>query len=201
VSPPSLAGTPRAAATQTRFAELAREARDKCHAHGRTLDDVAGAADAFAFIADAALDLPLPGKGATQARWSALAAVAEVDVTLGRLFEAHADAIAIFAELQGPAADAGQRWAVWAAEGPASTLRARPDGDGWRLSGQKPWCSGAIGATHALVTAESPQGRALFAARVDAGTLSADPATYQGIGLTGTATYTTTFAEAAAGDG
>ena len=35
--------------------------------------------------------MPLPGKGSTGERFASLAAVGAVDVTLGRLFEAHAD--------------------------------------------------------------------------------------------------------------
>jgi alkylation response protein AidB-like acyl-CoA dehydrogenase len=49
----------------------------------------------------------------------------------------------------------GSRWGVWAAEPPSPVLRAVPagPGGGWTLRGTKPWCSGASGSTHALVTA------------------------------------------------
>ena len=49
------------------------------------------------------LDLPLPGSGATWERWAAFADLAGEDLSLARLGEGHADAIAILAELGGPA--------------------------------------------------------------------------------------------------
>ncbi len=198
----SLARGTAADAAQHRFAVLAAEAIGKCAADGRTPEDVDGAAAALAHIAAAALDLALPGAGDTESRWSALAAVASADVALGRLFEAHADAIAILTELGAAPATPAQRWGVWAAEGPASTLKAQPTAGGWRLDGQKPWCSGAVGNTHALVTAEGRDGRALFAVALT-GDLAHDAVvpdqkSWQGIGLTGTATYTVRFDGAAA---
>lgn len=48
-------------------------------------------------------DLPLPGRGRTLERWSALAAVAAEDLSLAKLFEGHTDAIAILAEARPPA--------------------------------------------------------------------------------------------------
>ena len=54
------------------------------------------------WIRSGALDLPLPGGGATATRWNRLAELAETDVTAGRLAEAHLDAVAILAELGGP---------------------------------------------------------------------------------------------------
>ncbi len=198
VATASPAGPQLTAAVQERFTELARAAAGKCEAAGQTLDQVDGASAALASISDAAFELPLPGCGATESRWTALAAVASVDVALGRLFEAHADALAILAELRADSPQAGQRWGVWAAEGPASTVTATPAGDGWRLDGQKPWCSGALGNTHALVTAEGRHGRALFAVALESAAVAADPTSWQGTALTGTATYTVTFAGAPA---
>src|ERR1700690_4308907 len=66
------------------------------------------------------LNLPRPGGGRTRERWAALADLAEEDLSLARLAEGHADALAILAELG--AADLGaasapaeSRWGVWAA--------------------------------------------------------------------------------------
>jgi alkylation response protein AidB-like acyl-CoA dehydrogenase len=111
------------------------------------------------------LDLPLPAHGSTAARWSGLAALGEADLTLARLGEAHADAVAILAELDGPPPPPGSLWGVWAAEPPGATVHAVLDsaGDTWRLSGRKAWCSGARIYTHALVTARSEDGPRLFA--------------------------------------
>lgn len=102
-----------------------------------------------------AREWPLPGSGRTLVRWSLLAGLAVDDLVVARLVEAHADAIAIMAEIEGGRAPvpAGGRWGVWAAEGPGSGLTATALGDGWRLDGVKPWCSGATLLTHALVTA------------------------------------------------
>ena len=44
-------------------------------------------------------DLPLPGAGRTLQRWRVLADVAALDVAAIKLYEGHADAVAILAEL------------------------------------------------------------------------------------------------------
>ena len=72
------------------------------------------------------LDLPLPGSGRTRERWAAFAELAEEDLSLARLGEGHADAVAILAELDGPAPPPGSRWGVWAAHPPGPKLEARP---------------------------------------------------------------------------
>jgi alkylation response protein AidB-like acyl-CoA dehydrogenase len=109
---------------------------------------------------------PLPGQGHTAQRLHLLAQWSAQDVVLGRLLEAHADAIAIIHEL-GAAQDVlgsvpHGRWGVWAA-GPAESLVASSDDGGWRISGSKRWCSGAGMVTNALVDAASPDGQRLFA--------------------------------------
>ena len=114
--------------------------------------------------------LPLPGSGHTLARWRALAAVAEHDLSLAKLYEGHTDALAILAELDGAATDHGvfhkppERvspgdetvWGVWASEAPGGRVSfepATPAADGAvMLTGLKHWCSGARTASHALLT-------------------------------------------------
>ncbi|WP_440066800.1 acyl-CoA dehydrogenase [Streptosporangium sp. OZ121] len=112
------------------------------------------------------LDLPLPGAGQTRRRWEALSSLARRDLSLARLCEGHTDALAILAELAGPAPAAGSRWGVWAAQPPGPSLSARPEAGGWLMSGTKQYCSGARVCTHALVTAEAPDGPRLFAVPV-----------------------------------
>jgi alkylation response protein AidB-like acyl-CoA dehydrogenase len=112
------------------------------------------------------LDLPLPGSGRTRQRWAAFADLAWEDLSLARLGEGHADALAILAELDGPAPPPGSRWGVWAAHPPGPVLGAARSGDGWRLDGTKRYCSGARSCTHALVTATTPDGKRLFAVAV-----------------------------------
>ncbi|QYG91891.1 acyl-CoA dehydrogenase [Iamia sp. SCSIO 61187] len=102
--------------------------------------------------------VPLPGSGATPDRWKALAAWGREDLSVARLVEGHLDARAILAELGHPAPDG--LLGVWAAE--PGRLRARPDGPGWRLEGEKGWCSGSLGLDAALVTATAPDGPRLF---------------------------------------
>ncbi len=199
VSPPDLAGGVADQQARDRLGRAAREATAGARERGHDLDSTSGAGDAFRIIADQVLALPLPGSGQTTARLAALAAVAAVDVTLGRLVEAHADAVAILAELDGPPAQPGQRWAVWAAEGPAATVRAATGpGTATTLSGAKPWCSGATLCTHALVTAAGADGRALYAVELEPQTAHPSSGGWAATGLSGSATETVTFAAAKA---
>ena len=111
-----------------------------------------------------ALELPLPGSGRTLQRWLALAELAADDLVLGRLAEAHTDAVAIQAELGVPAEPG--LWGVWAAEPPSARVEATRRGNGWVLTGRKAWCSGARFLDRALISAHAPDGRRLFAVAV-----------------------------------
>jgi hypothetical protein len=125
-----------------------------------------GAATAAAFaraVGSGRLDLPLPGSGGTAGRWAVLAELAGEDLSLARLAEGHADAVAILAELGAGPPAAGSRWGVWAAQPPGPGLTASRTGRGWRLDGLKQYCSGAHSCTDALVTAVAPDGSRLFA--------------------------------------
>lgn len=112
------------------------------------------------------LDVPLPGSGATWQRWAAFADLAGEDLSLARLGEGHADAIAILAELGGPRPRPGSRWGVWAANPPGSNVTASRQGSMWILDGTKQYCSGARVCTNALVTAAAEDGARLFAVAV-----------------------------------
>jgi len=105
--------------------------------------------------------LPVPGGGATLWRWQLFADVAAQDLTVARILEAHADALAILAEA-GVAPPTG-RWGVFAAEAPGVELTGRRLGAGWVVEGTKPWCSLGGRLDHALVTARVGAGRQLFA--------------------------------------
>ena len=85
---------------------------------------------------------PLPGSGQTIRRFRLLCSLARSDLVLGRLVEAHADAVAITRELNCDIVDEGQRWGVWAAGPPDSVVGSRTGG-GWGIEGTKQWCSGA----------------------------------------------------------
>ena len=126
-------------------------------------------ARAFAVAVESGrLDLPFPGSGKTRERWAAFADLAEEDLSLARLGEGHADAVAILAELNGPRPRAGSRWGVWAANPPGPSLEATRGEAGWRLRGTKQYCSGARTCTHALVTATAADGMRLFAVTTEA---------------------------------
>lgn len=132
---------------------------------------VAGAQDVAqalrALVADGADRLPLPGHGHTLQRWQALAAVAQRDLALVKLFEGHTDALAILHELDAPhLADDGGIWATWCAEPPEARLAFGPSDHGGcvRLRGRKAWCSGAWMADHAVVSGWNPAGEPCLAA-------------------------------------
>src|SRR5438067_12284843 len=104
-----------------------------------------GAATAAAFaeaVESGRLNLPLPGGGRTRERWAVLADLAAEDLSLARLAEGHADALAILAELGVLASPlAGRRLGVRAAQPPGPRLTAsRADGGG-RLDGTKQYRS------------------------------------------------------------
>lgn len=126
-------------------------------------DPVADPVAGLRRLVDGELDrLPLPGHGATLARWRALAAVAACDLTVAKLYEGHTDALAIMAELDMPAPSAGSLWGVWCAEDPAAMLTLH-EADRV-VQGRKAWCSGARGLTHALVSCRDADGAPRLAA-------------------------------------
>jgi hypothetical protein len=101
-------------------------------------------------LKDGCLDLPLPGSGNTALRHWRLAQIARENLELGRLAEAHADALAILHEA-GRNPKEGALYGVWAAEG----------GEGLKIvdgtvSGQKEFCTGAGIVDYALVTVMRP---------------------------------------------
>jgi alkylation response protein AidB-like acyl-CoA dehydrogenase len=149
------------------------------------------------------LELPLPGSGATAQRWRLLAELAEVDITAARVAEAHLDAVAILAELDGKPSQFDELWAVWAAESRDAVLTAYGSGDTVTLDGTKPWCSGAGFCTHALVTARTADGpakgrRGLFAVAVKAQGVRPLPSTWSNSGMAGSDTRSVQFSHSPA---
>lgn len=134
------------------------------------LRELAGSEPAAALqrLVAAGLDrLPLPGQGATLARWRALAAVGAHDLSLAKLFEGHTDALAILHEAGMGDAAAGTTWGPWYAEPSDARLEIgqAPDG-GFVLTGRKAWCSGARTVLHALVSCWNQEGEAMLAGRL-----------------------------------
>jgi hypothetical protein len=156
--------------------------------------DRAAARTAAAFTAavgSGRLDLPLPGGGRTGERWAVLADLAAEDLSLARLAEGHADALAILAELGQGKPPAASRWGVWAAQPPGPGLVACPAGGSWRLDGLKRYCSGARSCTDALVTAAAPDGNRLFA--VSTRDLVPVPGSWPATGMAGSDTLDVQF--------
>lgn len=150
-----------------------------------------------------------PGNGATLDLWEALATVAAHDLSAARAIEPHLDALAILdqAGLGGPAAaspsDASPRaartWGVFAAEGGPDPLVARPSGDGWLLTGTKPWCSLAHRLSDALVSARTLDGqRMLFAVSLSGAGIHTDTSAWHARGLADIASGPVRFSSVAA---
>jgi alkylation response protein AidB-like acyl-CoA dehydrogenase len=151
------------------------------------------------WLREGRLSLPLPGSGSTAQRWRRLTELTAIDVVAGRLAEAHADAIAIMAELGGLAADQNGLWGVWAAEAPDAVVAARRAGDESVLDGTKAWCSGAGLCTHALVTARLPDGRGgLFAVDLRNAAVQPMPSAWRNAGMAESDTRAVRFADAPA---
>jgi alkylation response protein AidB-like acyl-CoA dehydrogenase len=157
----------------------------------------ADAAAAFTAAVEAGeLNLPLPGCGRTAERFAALARLAGEDLSVARLAEGHADALAVLAELGFPPPPRGSRWGVWAAQPPGPSLIADRAGRTWRLSGTKQYCSGARACTDALVTAKATDGDRLFA--VSTAELEPVPGTWPATGMAGSDTLDVRFSGIAA---
>jgi alkylation response protein AidB-like acyl-CoA dehydrogenase len=139
-------------------------------------------ADRFAeLVGSGLLDLPLPGGGRTWERLRGLADVAAGDLSLARLAEGHADALAIADEARIPAPDG--HLGVWAADPPDGRLQATRGGSAWALHGRKRWCSGAELLDAALVTAHSEDGYRLFTVRLDQPGVSVSTADWRAVGM------------------
>jgi alkylation response protein AidB-like acyl-CoA dehydrogenase len=85
------------------------------------------------------------------------------NLSVGRLFEAHVNAVRLLARYGSPSllsravqdATAGSLFGLWVTDGPGNPLRVTPDG---LLMGGKAVCSGAGHVGHAVVTVERPDG-------------------------------------------
>ena len=145
-------------------------------------------------------DLPFPGAGQTLLRWQALAAVSEHDLSLGKLYEGHTDALAVMRELPLERdIAAGDTWGMWAAEGPGARTTVEPRLDG-RLSlhGTKSWCSGAARLSHGLLTAwpMNDAGPQLVRVVMNQDGVTVDSSTWRAVGMAGSASVDVSFSGA-----
>ncbi len=100
------------------------------------------------------LTLPDPARGCTAERHRRLMEIGREDLQIGRVAEAHTDAVAILHEA-GRTEAPGDLYGVWAAEDPASHLALIERGGtpaSYVLSGSKAFCTGATIVDRALVT-------------------------------------------------
>jgi hypothetical protein len=146
--------------------------------------------------------IPLPGQGATWQRWQCLAAVAERDLSLAKLYEGQTDALAILHELNSPfAAAAGRSWGVWAAESLEGRLIIERCTDGQvRLQGTKRWCSGAAGLSHGLLTAwfADGQGPQLVCVNLSQPGVQVDDTAWRAVGMAESTSVSVIFDEVVA---
>lgn len=106
-------------------------------------------------IIEAGVSLPMPGQGDTAKRHRKLLDWGRHDLSAGRLFEAHTDAIAILHQA-GRVPRAGAVYGVWAANRPGARLNVQIEGKGDHdvvISGSKAFCTGVTLCDAALVTA------------------------------------------------
>lgn len=152
-------------------------------------------------LIEAGLDrLPLPGSGRTLERWQVLATVAEMDLSLVKLFEGHTDALAILAELSADAPAQGSVWGTWCAEPPFARVTLFRDQDGrCYLDGTKAWCSGASQLTHAVVSCWNQAGEACLAAvALDQPGVKITTQGWQAVGMAATESVEVEFSRALA---
>jgi len=135
------------------------------------------------------LDVPLPGAGRTDERFERLLGLAAAeDLSVGRLAEAHCDAVAIAAEA-GRVLPAGAIGAVWASRYRGSAMVAERDGAGWRLHGAMRFCSGASVADVAMLDAQTVDGTMqLFEVPLRSGGLEVDTTVWASPALAATGT-------------
>lgn len=147
--------------------------------------------------------LPLPGTGQTLERWRILAKIGSTNLSLAKLYEGHTDALAISAELGAPMPGrGGQSWAVWCAEPPnmrvlvSGDLRKIEIGNGVKvkLTGTKPWCSGASAVDNALVSSWLPDGqRCLVALSMHQPNISINSSKWNAVGMAESASVEVSF--------
>jgi len=174
-----------------------------CRANRHHTDDPARAPDeALRWLAGAGLlSAPLPpahgGLGLNRpgrlgALLDLLAAVGEADLSVGRLYEGHVNALLLVEQFGSPeqrarhASDArqGALFGVWNTEA-GDGVRLTPVGERrYRLSGAKTFASGAGVVKRALITGALPDGgRQMALVPMDAVSVSVDPDVWQPLGM------------------
>ena len=139
-------------------------------------------------LEEGSLNLPFPGSGHTNRRHWELAQIARDNLEIGRLVEAHTDALAILHEA-GREPKPGAFYGVWASEGEQGLRMSER-----ALSGQKGFCTGAGLVDCALVTAMEPERRLLeIDLRIDRDRIFFDTSEWVTDAFAETSTATTLF--------
>jgi alkylation response protein AidB-like acyl-CoA dehydrogenase len=144
------------------------------------------------FVKNAGPELPLPGSGDTWRRFTSLAEQASIDLSVGRLAEGHADALAILAEA-GKKPVEGAAYGVWASRSKNFQTFAERKPRGWKLSGTKEFCSGSGIVDRALVVAETTDGRMIFDVAVEESVVATIPDSWPSIGMAASQSNTLEF--------
>jgi hypothetical protein len=157
--------------------------REKSSELGARLSEVVAAANR----------LPLPGHGNTWERFETFACLGEEDLSLARLGEGHADALAILGESGHGLRYPDARYGVWAARAGDGGVTATPVPGGWQLNGQKPFCSGSGILDRALLTAEAPDGYRLFDINTAEVVIGTEPGSWPAVGMADSLSETLVF--------
>jgi alkylation response protein AidB-like acyl-CoA dehydrogenase len=145
------------------------------------------------FVRTDAKDLPAPGAGETWRRFEVLARWASFNLSVGRLSEGHADALAILAEAGLEVKDSTASYGVWAAKSRLGGTSAERVPGGWRLEGCKQFCSGNGIIDRALVTADTEDGVRLFDVVLEESVIGIHPDSWSAVGMADSASETLEF--------
>ncbi|MHB8380401.1 MAG: acyl-CoA dehydrogenase family protein [Acidimicrobiales bacterium] len=146
------------------------------------------------FVRTDGVNLPLPGSGDTWRRFETLAKWSSKDLSIGRLVEGHADAVAILFEAGMKPVDEGLSYGVWAARSRHGGTVAERVAGGWRLTGSKEFCSGSGIIDRALVTADTKDGYRLFDIALEANVAMIHEDSWPAVGMSDSMSETVEFA-------
>jgi alkylation response protein AidB-like acyl-CoA dehydrogenase len=145
------------------------------------------------FVRTDAIDLPPPGSGGTWRRFEVLARWASIDLSVGRMAEGHADALAILSEADMKPFDATASYGVWAARSRHGGTVAERVAGGWQLTGRKEFCSGSGVIDRALVTADTEDGARLFDVAVGESVVKVHHDSWPAVGMADSVSETLDF--------
>ena len=165
--------------------------------HGAARDADGGfPAEAFAALDRAGFVAAPPiGPGEMGALLRVLAAVGRGDLSVGRIFEGHVNALTLIAGHGSPdqrralrgVAEAGGLFGVWNTDDPGDPLRI----EGGRLVGRKTFASGVDGLAQAIVTVEEGAGRQMLV--VPVGGLGVDRGWWRPLGMRASGSHVADF--------